>query len=392
MKKIKNTLLIVISFSLITSCNSNISKEETSKESIQNRFVKFLEYKPDSLAFPRSYSIVKNEIKKVPSKDWTSGFYAGNLWQIHELTGESEYKDLAKKWTAFIEKEKYNDRTHDMGFKVFCSFGQGLKHIESDHYKSVIVKSSQTLRTRFNNTVGSIRSWDFNKKTWNFPVIIDNMMNLEMLFEATKISNDSSFHKLAVIHANTTLKNHFRPDNSSYHVVDYNPENGNIRMKVTHQGFNDASVWARGQGWAIYGYTMAYRYTKDKKYLDQAEATTNFYLSHKNLPKDGIPYWDFKDPSIPNAPRDVSAATVISSALVELYQYTNKPKYLDYSKKVIKSLKTEEYLLKPTINAPFILKHSTGNWPKKDEIDEPIVYADYYFLETLLRLKEMDKQ
>ena len=387
-QKLFNYLILVFSCNILFFCTK---KEEAfnSKKSLETRYNKLLNYKPDSIAFPRSFSIVENEIKKVPSKDWTSGFYAGNLWQIYALTNNTKHKELAKKWTAFIEKEKFNNRTHDMGFKIFCSFGQGLKYEDNQKYKDIIVKSAQTLSTRFNDTVGSIRSWDFNKDTWYFPVIIDNMMNLEMLFEATKISKDSSFHKIAVKHANTTLKNHFRADNSSYHVVDYNPENGAIRMKVTHQGLNDDSVWSRGQGWAIYGYTMAYRYTKDKKYLNQAEATANFYLNHKNLPKDGIPYWDFLDPSIPNAPRDVSTATVISSAMVELYQYTKKTKYLDYSKKVIESLKTNEYILEPTINAPFILKHSTGNWPKKDEVDEPIVYGDYYFLETLLRLKAL---
>lgn len=382
-------LLFFFSIIILFSCNKK-EKRNTNQNKLENRYSKFLDYKTDSLSFPRSFSVIKNEINKVPSKDWTSGFYAGNLWQIYELTKENKYKELAKKWTAFIEKEKYNDKTHDMGFKVFCSFGQGLKHDKNNQkYKDIIIKSSQTLSTRFNDTIGAIRSWDFNKENWYFPVIIDNMMNLEMLFEATKISKDSTFHKIAVKHANTTLKNHFRENNSCFHVLDYNPENGAIRMKVTHQGYNNSSSWARGQGWAIYGFTMAYRYTKDKRYLAQAEATANFYLNHKNLPKNGIPYWDFNDPSIPNAPLDVSAATVVSSAFVELYQYTNNQKYLDYSKKVINTLQSEEYILEPTITAPFILKHSTGNWPKKDEIDEPIVYGDYYFLETLIRLKAL---
>ena len=171
--------------------------------------------------------------------------------------------------------------------------------------------------------------------------------------------------------------------------MDYNPENAAIRMKVTHQGFNDSSAWSRGQGWAIYGFTMAYRYTKDKRYLDQAEKTANFYLNHKNLPEDGIPYWDFNDTAIPNAPKDVSAATVVSSGMVELYGYTKNEKYLNYSKKVVNTLKSKEYILKSNITAPFILDHSTGNWPKNDEMDEPIVYGDYYFLETLLRLKAL---
>lgn len=390
MQKLINSQILILFFSFFffISCKQK-EKEFNPKDALEAKYVKMLNYEIDSTAFPRSYNLRESKIQKVPSKDWTSGFYPGNLFMIYELTKDNKYKELAKKWTAFIEKEKFNNRTHDMGFKVFCSFGQGLKHEDNQEYKDIIVKSSQTLISRYNDTVGSIRSWDFNKKRWDFPVIIDNMMNLEMLFEATKISKDSTFHKIAVTHANTTLKNHFREDNSCYHVVDYNPENGDIRMKVTHQGINDESVWARGQGWGIYGYTMMYRYTKDKKYLDQAEATANFYLDNKNLPEDGIPYWDFKDPAIPNAPRDVSAGTVISSALVELYQYTKNEKYLEYSKKVVNTLKTAEYILEDAIDAPFILKHSTGNWPKNDEIDEPIVYGDYYFLETILRLRAL---
>lgn len=387
MRTIFKPFLLILFFSL--GCKTEKPEQFNADEALENRYSKLLEYKADSISFPRSYSLSMKEIKKVPSKDWTSGFYAGNLWQLFEITKNNEYKELAKKWTAFIEKEKFNNKTHDMGFKVFCSFGQGLKHIESQDYKDIIVKSSKTLISRYNDTVGSIRSWDFNKDIWQFPVIIDNMMNLEMLFEATKISGDSTFHKIAVTHANTTLKNHFREDHSTFHVLDYSPNTGDVRMKVTHQGYNDNSVWARGQGWAIYGYTMAYRYTKDKKYLTQAEATANFYLNHKNLPEDGIPYWDFNAPNIPNEPRDVSAGTVISSAMVELYKHTKNTKYLEYSKKVINTLESKKYILTSEIETPFLLNHSTGNWPKNDEIDEPIVYADYYYLETILRLKSL---
>ncbi|MFD0861606.1 glycoside hydrolase family 88 protein [Sungkyunkwania multivorans] len=353
------------------------------------RYSKLLKYPVDSMAFPRSYNVATNTIKKVPSKDWTSGFFVGNLWQIYALTGDDAYKKRAEQWTPLVEREKLNNRTHDMGFKVFCSFGNGLKANKNDYYKNVIIKSAQTLSTRFNENVGSIRSWDFNKDIWEFPVIIDNMMNLELLFEATKITKDSSFHKMAVTHANTTLRNHFRDDNSTYHVVVYDTINGSVKQKVTHQGINDESAWARGQAWAIYGYTMAYRYTKNADYLKQAEETANFFIDHPNLPADGIPYWDFDDPKVPNAPRDVSAGTVVASALIELYAYTQNEKYLNHSKKVIDQLQSENYILEAGIEAPFILKHSTGNWPKNDEIDEPIVYADYYFLEALLRLKAL---
>ena len=397
----KNNLfgLFVILLSIFTSCKTETENPKKSEKeldtsynvdsALENRYQKLLSYKVDSLSFPRSYNPNDAIILGVPSKNWTSGFYAGNLWQIYEITGKPEYKALAKKWTAFIEKEKFNNRTHDMGFKVFNSFGQGLKHEDNQEYKDIIIKSAQTLSTRFNNTVGSIRSWDFNKERWDFPVIIDNMMNLELLFDATRISKDSSFHNLAIQHANTTLKNHFRPNNSTWHVLDYNPDNGTVRMRVTHQGINDDSSWARGQGWAIYGFTMAYRYTKDEKYLNQAKATASFFLNHKNLPEDGIPYWDFDAPNIPNEPRDVSAGAIVASALIELYGYTKDETYLDYSKKFLKNVQTTNYILPTNLDVPFILDHSSGDWSKRSEMDEPIVYGDYYFLEALLRLKKL---
>ncbi|MEP3382855.1 MAG: glucuronyl hydrolase, partial [Maribacter dokdonensis] len=210
---------------------------------------------------------------------------------------------------------------------------------------------------------------------------------LELLFEATKISGDSTFHKIAVQHANSTLKNHFREDNSSFHVVVYDTVTGRAKDKVTHQGYNDNSSWARGQAWGIYGFTMCYRYTGNPVYLEQARKSAEFYLKHSNLPEDGIPFWDFNDSGIPNTIKDVSAATIVASALVELTNFTNEKAYLEYSKKVLKTLKSEAYLLPSEIEAPFILKHSTGNWPKKDEIDVSVNYADYYFLELMLRIK-----
>lgn len=383
---------VVFSFAMLTSsCKSKMNEknEKTVDVLLQDRYTKLLEYPIDSLSFPRSMTPATGKINKVPSKDWTSGFFVGNLWQLYQLTGNAAYKERAAKWNPFIEKEKFNNRTHDMGFKVFCSFGKGLEVEDNPYYKSVIVSSAKTLITRFNKKVGSIRSWDFNRDIWEFPVIIDNMLNLELLFEATKISKDSIYHKIAVQHANTTLKNHFREDNSTFHVVVYDTITGLTKAKVTHQGINDASSWARGQGWAIYGYTMAYRYTKDKAYLSQAEATAKFFINHKNLPEDGIPYWDFNDPSIPKAPRDVSAGSLVASALIELYGYTKNVMYLNYSKKVLNTLNTTDYILGSEVKGPFILDHSTGNWPKNDEIDEPIVYGDYYFLEAMLRMKAL---
>ena len=388
MNKVSSSFLI-LGFALLASCKSGINSQTKSTSASENllekRYKMLLDYPVDSMSIPRSMTIKTNTIKKVPSRDWTSGFFAGNLWQLYRLTGNEAYKNQAQKWTPFSKKESVNSNSHDVGFKVFCSFGEALKVENKEEYKAVIIKGAETLCIRFNAKVGAIRSWDFNKEIWDYPVIIDNMMNLELLFEASKLSGNKKYREIAIQHANTTLKNQFRTDNSCYHVIDYDPTTGAVRKKTTLQGNNDDSVWARGQGWAVYGYTMSYRYTKDPAYLKQAEATATFFMTHKNLPEDGIPYWDFKDPAIPNSARDVSAATVMASALYELYGYTKNKSYLAFADKIMTSLHSDKYILSDTIKAPFILDHSTGNWPKHDEIDEPIIYADYYFLEALLR-------
>ncbi|GGG50872.1 glucuronyl hydrolase [Croceivirga lutea] len=392
--KIKYLVFVLPFVVLFLACKSETKEPKetpamTADSLLSVRFENLLKHPLDSIGFPRSYSLAKAEVNKVPSRDWTSGFFPGNLWHVYQLTGNPDFKNRAAQWTSFIEKEKFNDGTHDMGFKVYCSFGQGTKVEQTETYEKIIVESAKTLSTRFNKNVGSLRSWDFNKDIWEFPVIIDNMMNLELLFEATRISGDSTFHDIAVSHANTTLKNHFRKNNSSYHVVVYDTINGAVKDKVTHQGFDASSAWARGQAWGIYGYTMSYRYTNDIAYLNQAKASLAFYLDHPNMREDGIPFWDFNDPAIPMAVRDVSAATIVASACYELYGYDKNPEYKTYADKVLKTLMSKKYLLEPEVEAPFILKHSTGNWPKKDEIDEPIVYGDYYFLEALLRQKNL---
>jgi unsaturated chondroitin disaccharide hydrolase len=378
---------------LVTACKSKNNSQTNSasdpKNLLETRYRMMMEYPVDSMSMPRSMTIKSNLIKKVPSRDWTSGFFAGNLWQLYRLTGNPDYKKQAEKWTPFSKKESVNRGSHDVGFKVYCAFGEGLKVEKNADYEKTIIKGAETLCTRFNEKVGAIRSWDFNKEIWDYPVIIDNMMNLELLFEASKLSGNPKYKDVAIKHANTTLKNQFRKDNSCYHVIDYNPNTGAVRKKTTLQGYNDDSVWARGQAWAVYGFTMSYRYTKDEAYKKQAEATARFFMENKNLPEDGIPYWDFKDPAIPNSARDVSAATVMASALYELYGYTKNKSYLAFADKIITTLHSDKYILDKNINAPFILDHSTGNWPKHDEIDEPIVYADYYFLEALLRKKDL---
>jgi len=328
----------------------------------------------------------------VASKDWTSGFFSGNLWYMYELTKDKKWLEKAKEFSAPIEQEKTNGVTHDMGFKIYCSFGNGYRLTKEPKYREIMIQSARTLITRFNPTVGSLRSWDHHAEVWDFPVIIDNMMNLELLFWAFKETKDSAFYKVAVSHANTTMKNHFRSDFSSYHVIGYDPKTGAVTKRNTHQGFSDESSWARGQAWGLYSYTMCYRETGDKKYLQQAENIGNFILNNPSLPKDLVPYWDYNAPKIPNEPRDVSAASITASALYELSTMVPEKAvfYKETADKIMKSL-NKTYKAEPLTNKGFLLIHSTGNLPAKSEIDVPIVYADYYYLEALLRKRKLNK-
>lgn len=323
----------------------------------------------------------------VGSHDWCCGFFPGSLWMMYDFTNNAEWRQRATSATWRIEDAKSHRGTHDLGFVIDGSFGHGYRQTGEKSYRDVVVEASRTLIKRFNKQVGLIRSWDFNREVWKFPVIIDNMMNLEMLFRASELTGDKRFREIAITHANTTLKNHFRADNSSYHVVDYDPETGEVRMKCTHQGYADESVWSRGQGWGLYGYTMCYRYTRDAAYLEQACKIADYMLSLETMPEDGIPYWDMKAPDLEKAPRDASAAAIICSALYELQGYVQGVKSVNYLKAADKILKNlyQHYRAEEGKDHGFVLLHSTGHLPGNSEIDVPLSYADYYYLEALLR-------
>lgn len=329
-------------------------------------------------------------LRMVSPRDWCSGFFPGALWYVYGYTKENEWKEKANKQSLLIEGEKMDRSTHDLGFKLFCSFGNGYKLTNDNHYKEVLLQSAETLSKRFNPKIGAIRSWDHHRDQWQFPVIIDNMMNLELLFWAAETSGNKKYYEIADKHAQTTLKNHFRNDYSSYHVVSYDTISGKVEKKQTHQGYSDPSAWARGQAWALYGFTLSYRYTNDADYLKLAEQVAKFIFSNPNMPADMIPYWDFNDPAIPNAPRDASAACIIASALYELSEYSvNKAQYTTWADTILSSL-IDNYMAQEGTTQGFLLLHSTGNYPSSDEIDAPIVYADYYFLEALSRKKNIE--
>jgi unsaturated chondroitin disaccharide hydrolase len=384
--------LILPALFLSSSCTKQISDREmnaliTSVVELSASQYKAMEASlpPDRL--PRSLD-AEGKLVTSPSKWWCSGFYPGTLWYLYEMTGDKELMEIAHRRTMLLEVEQYNKGTHDLGFMLNCSFGNGLRITGNAAYKPIMLTGAQSLMTRYNPGIGLIKSWDNPK--WQYPVIIDNMMNLEFLFWAAEESGNQDFYNACVSHANRTMENHFRPDFSSFHLVEYDTLSGSVLKKQTVQGAGDETAWARGQSWGLYGFTVMYRATKDEKYLTQAQGIADFILNHPNLPEDKIPYWDFNATDIPAALRDASAAAVIASALIELSDYTTVDKaklYLNTAKEILFTLGSEQYMAKPGSNGNFILKHSVGHLPAKSEVDVPLTYADYYFVEGLVRLK-----
>ncbi|OJV88670.1 MAG: glucuronyl hydrolase [Bacteroidia bacterium 44-10] len=329
--------------------------------------------------------------------DWRSGFFPGSVWYLYELTGDEYYHPLAHKYSKAIEEAKNLTWHHDVGFMIYCSFGNGLRLTGDPEYKEIIIQAAKSLSTRFRPVAGILQSWDVERgwqseRGWECPVIIDNMMNLELLFEATKLSGDPSFREIAVSHADRTLAEQFRPDGSTFHVIDYSMEDGSVRNRHTAQGYAHESTWSRGQAWAIYGFTLCYRETGDRKYIDMALKAFDFMRNHKDMPEDLIPYWDMDAPDIPNAYRDASAAAVIASALYEIstMDVDNPRQYKEYADQMMQSLASPSYRAEPGTNGHFLLMHSVGSIPHNNEIDVPLNYADYYFLEALKRKRDIE--
>lgn len=329
--------------------------------------------------------------------DWRSGFFPGTIWYLYELTNDSIYLPLARKYTQPIEVVKDQTWHHDVGFMIGCCFGNGYRLTEDPHYMEVLIQAAKSLSTRFREVAGVLQSWDADlgwqaKRGWECPVIIDNMMNLELLFTATRLTGDSSYYKIAVAHADRTMQEHFRPDGSSYHVIDYNLTDGSVRNRHTAQGYAHESTWSRGQAWAIYGFTMAYRETGDKKYLGQAIKSFDHIKNHRNMPDDLIPYWDMDAPNIPNELRDASAASCIASALYEIstFDLANASSYKEYADGIMSSLASPGYRAGLGTNGNFLLMHSVGSIPHGAEVDVPLNYTDYYFMEALKRKRDIE--
>lgn len=388
------SILALAAFAVQCAPQTDIISENVDNAKIQLKYLLEASEAGDTVRIPSTYQ--NGEIVYVPVDDWVSGFFAGTLWYMYELTGDEYWADHARKHTEILDTIQYLKWHHDIGFMIYDSYGNGLRLKNPDGYKDVIVNAAKSLSTRFRPAAGIIQSWDVDKgwqanNGWKCPVIIDNMMNLELLMKATEFTGDSTYYNIAVSHADQTMKNHYRPDYSTYHVVDYDPETGEVRGRYTAQGYSDESAWARGQAWSIYGYTVMYRYTGDKKYLEQAEKVADFILNHPNMPEDLIPYWDFDCPDIPDTYRDASAGAIMASALYELFGFTGNDIYKEKADKMIESLSSPAYRAAQGTNGGFILMHSVGSIPHGSSIDVPLNYADYYFLEALIRKGNLEK-
>jgi rhamnogalacturonyl hydrolase YesR len=330
--------------------------------------------------------------KKKEVLDWTAGYFPGTLWYLYELTGDSIWMNEAIHFQKLNIDDLQRDYM-DVGFIANNSFGHGYRITGNDTFKEQIIKAADVVYNRFDPRVGFLLAWDADKgwqgtRGWQYPVIVDNMANMEILFIASELTGNPKYKEAATTHANRTMQVHYRDNMSAYHVVDLDSVTGEIRSKQTAQGYAPESRWARGQAWGLYGFTATYKHTKDSVYLIQAQKIADYIWNNAKV-KDGcIPYWDYDAPNIPNEPVDASAAAITASALIELGAYLGE-EYFNRGKKIVETLASDEYLAQIGTNGNFLIKHCVGSIPHKSEIDVPVIYADYYFLEALLKLKNI---
>lgn len=389
----KRVLLVIAIMStgigLFAQSNSNavLKKQIATNLSLAVEQYQILHRNVAADRMPQNFDINTGKMVTSNTKWWCAGFFPGTLWYLYDYSKNTNIKKIAEERLNLMEPEKHFTGNHDLGFMMYCSYGNAYRITKNDKYKKIIDTAAMSLASRFRPKIQSIQSWD-SSKNFKCAVIVDNMMNLELLTWVSNNGGDPRFGNIARTHANTTIERQFRPDNAAYHVLDYSLATGTLLKKTTWQGYSDSSAWSRGQGWAVYGYTMMYRLTKDEKYKEQANKIAAFILNHPRYPKDGIPYWDFDAPNIPNALRDASAGAIMASAFIELSGYVTGPlkqKYKKASETILTSLSSPEYLATKGTNGGFLLKHSVGALPLKGEVDMALTYADYYFVEAMLR-------
>ena len=393
----KQTLRLVLTFCLLAFIAGDAAAQRIVRKSFaraerQTALLDSLLTSPD--LFPASWN-TDGTIKTNSARGWISGFFPANIWFLYGYTRDPKWLDMARRRTAPLDTLRRYTKTHDLGFMVGCPCAAAYRLTGEEAYRQLLIDASDALLTRFSPAVGLIRPWDNKNGDPNpYRVIIDNMMNLEMLFTVSKLTGDKRYYDIAVCHADNTLKNHFRPDNSCFHIVCYDAETGRVTGQRGGQGYSAASAWSRGQSWALYGFTMCYRETGDPSYLDRAVKCAEYFINHPRLPEDLVPYWDYDAPGIPDEPRDASAAAITASALLELAKYApgKEKSYYGTARKILTSLASDRYLIPAGKKCGFLIDHSVGSKPSGSQVDVPIIYGDYYFLEALLRLKNYKTQ
>lgn len=341
----------------------------------------------DTARFPRSLTPNHTHWETVEASDWTSGFFPGLLWMAYEASEDTFWQNAAAEWSAGLEGERFTRSHHDLGFMLYNSFGHGHRLTGEEAYREMLLDAAESLASRYDERVGAIRSWDWSR-TWHFPVIIDNLLNLELLFWAAREAGNDRYREMAVSHAHRSADVHVREDGSTFHVVDFDSTSGEVRDRVTHQGYSDGSTWARGQAWGIYGFTMIYRETGEQRFLDLAVRLADHFLD--NVPDDLVPVWDFEVADDEDEPRDVSAAAITLSALIELAQLAggdDARRFEWAAATLMSSLSSPPYRVAATDPEPALLRHSVGNRPADHEVDVSLIYSDYYYMEALLRLR-----
>lgn len=326
------------------------------------------------------------------ARAWTSGFFPGALWLMSQQTGDPSWRMAAEAQQAGIEGQKTRTSTHDLGFMLFTSFGNAFRLTGHDPYRQVVLTAAGSLAKRYSSVVGCIKTSFPAGTSTDFKTIIDTMMNLELLFWASQHGGQAAWAQMAQSHALRSAAEHVRSDGSTYHVINYSPTTGEVQGRATAQGYNTESTWARGQAWAIYGFTMAYRYTHHSTLLQAARRTADYWISH--IPADEVPYWDFAAPNLSTQPRDSSAAAIAASGLLELSQRepdgTRRETYLAQAQATLTSLSSAAYLAHGTTNDAILL-HGTANQPRRN-VDTGLIYGDYYFLEAMIRAQDLPPQ
>jgi len=339
---------------------------------------------------PHGFRRDKGALDMRPVTWWTAGHFPGSLWYLYEATGDESLKNRALAWTEMLQENSKVTSNHDVGFIMYCSYGNARRLLKTDRFDAILAETAESLCVRFNEKLGLIRSWGKPDETRDFLVIPDNMMNLELLEAASKFAGNGKYAKIARSHADVTMKHHFRADGGTYHVLNYDQRPafvGLVQEIRRGQGASCETAWSRGQSWAIYGYTMMFRESGDARYLAFAQKLADFAIGNPNMPDDGVPYWDY---GAPGEERDSSAGSIMASALLELSDFVPGDKgaaYRAFAVKQLLALASPAYFSEGDEIGHFLLKHGVGHKPALSEVDTPLDYGDYYFLEALLRFK-----